>query len=310
MFESVDAYAHIGLPRFITVEQFVKVMDRHGVQRAIVAAADTCPDLHEVSRAIVEYPERFRAVGVPLGSTFDEIAISLRNQARSGFIGIRIFDRMIVEMPGLLKVMGELNLVPYVVGGPGLSPAARQLAAFLEGGADRLVVAPHFAGAASPAVLEVPGPVRDLFDHPRLLVIFSRHGANDTQVIGDWARALIGRLGWSRILFGSEFPVCLWRNESYASTLEWVKTLEQPVDEALFYGGNALRSLWNWPAGSPRRIGKTHRPTGGLVNLFNRQGLEIPEEVHQRLLARFLVDNPDGLDYRAFITRILVEAGQ
>lgn len=34
-------------------------MGAHGIQRAIVADADTYPDLPEVSRAILEYPDRF-----------------------------------------------------------------------------------------------------------------------------------------------------------------------------------------------------------------------------------------------------------
>ena len=84
MSERIDAYAHIGLPRFASVEQFLAVMDRHGVQKAFVAAADTCPDIDEVSRAIVEYPERFRAVGVPLGD--HSLKSALRCSARRNVV--------------------------------------------------------------------------------------------------------------------------------------------------------------------------------------------------------------------------------
>jgi predicted TIM-barrel fold metal-dependent hydrolase len=307
MSERIDAYAHIGQPRFVTVEQYLAVMDEHGIQKAMVAAADTCPDIREVSRAIVEYPQRFRAVGVPLGDTFVEIRASLEHQAECGFLGIRIFDRMIAEYPRLLQVMADLNLIPWVVGGPALAPAAGLLAEFLGGAEDRFVVAPHFAGAASPQLLEAPGPVRDLFAHPRLLVIFSRHGAYEAQLVRAWAAALVEKIGWKRILFGSEFPVCLWRNESYQSTLDWVKSLGLDVDAEAFEGGNAARWLWERPVRPPRRVDAPAPAGSGVINLFARQGLEIPEKAHQRLLARYLEGSRGDADYRAFITRLLLE---
>jgi predicted TIM-barrel fold metal-dependent hydrolase len=307
MSERIDAYAHIGRPRFVTVEQYLAIMDRHGIQRAVVAAADTCPDIGEVSRAILEYPQRFRAVGVPLGETFAEISASLRKQAECGFLGIRIFDRMLAEHPRLLGVMVELNLIPWVVGSPALAPAAGLLADYLKGAEDRLVVAPHFGGAASPHVLEENSAVRELFEHPRLLVIFSRHGAYDPVLVRGWAAALAAKIGWKRILFGSEFPVCLWRNESYQSTLDWARVLFPDLDADAFAGGNAWRYLWQRPVPTPRRVDAPPPPGAGMINLFARQGLEIPEKLHQRLLARYLREGSGDADYRAFITRLLLE---
>ena len=116
---------------------------------------------------------------------------------------------MIAEHPRLLGVMADLNLIPWVVGGPALEPAAKLLVDFLEGGADRCVVAPHFGGAASPQVLEPPGWVRDLFEQPRLLVIFSRHGAYDPDLVE------AGRQRWSKRLAGSAF--CLEASSRFAS---------------------------------------------------------------------------------------------
>jgi predicted TIM-barrel fold metal-dependent hydrolase len=307
MSERIDAYAHIGLPRFAAAEELIRELDRNGVQKAIVAAADTCPDIHEILRAIRRYPDRLRGVGVPLGRTFNELRDSLRQQAACGFLGIRIFDRMIAEFPELLQEMAELKLVPYVVGGAGLAPAASLLADFLAGAPDRLVVAPHFGGAADPAVLDAPGPVRDLFSHPRLLVIFSRHGAYDAQLVQSWASALIEKAGPERILYGSEFPVCLWRNESYQSTLNWAQTLDPAPDPDRFYGGNARRYLWekSLPPASPIELAGWVVP--GTVRLFGGQGIDLPEAIQQELLASYLQEEGRGEDYRAYITRIFLE---
>lgn len=308
MSERIDAYAHIGLPRFATAEQLLSVLDRHGVARAVVAAADTCPDLAEVSRAAAAYPERLRAVGVPLGETEAEIRASLEYQARAGFLGIRIFDRMLAAYPALLEGLGDLGLVPYVVGGPALAPAAKLLADFLAADDGRLVVAPHFGGVAAPELLDAPGPVNELFSHPRLLVIFSRHGAHEPLAVRAWARALAAKIGWGRILFGSEFPVCLWRGESYQSTLEWVNGLEPPETAGEAFAGGNARRLWERRLPPARELQAPRPPAGGKVTLFPQLGLDIPEELHQRWLARYL-ESGGGEDYRVFVTRLLLAGG-
>ena len=318
MSERIDAYAHLGLPRFITVEEFIQVMDRHRIDRAIAAGADTCPDLPEVSRAIVEYGGRFLAVGVPLGDSLDEIGESMRHQAGCGFSGIRIFDRMIAAYPSLLGLIGDLGLVPWVVGGPALTAAAKLLVGYLEAGSDRWVVAPHFAGAADPLLLDSSGPVRDLFQHPNFLVIFSRHGAYEPQIVRAWAQKLVTLMGWERILFGSEFPVCLWRNESYQSTLDWAKTLAVPfstVQRDTFYGANAARILWDRPARPARLVDSKYSPanwpTPDTLPLFTTQGIDFPVEMHRRLLSRYLTGEQENFpDYRAFLTQVFVEASR
>ena len=318
MSKRIDSYAHLGLPRFITVDEFIQVMDRHDIQRAFAAGADTCPDLPEVSRAIVEHGERFRAVGVPLGDSLDEIEESIRHQAACGFLGIRIFDRMIAAYPSLLSLIGDLGLIPWVVGGPALAIAAQLLVDYLKVDPYRLVVAPHFAGAAEPQVLDFPGPVRDLFQHPRFLVIFSRHGAYQQQVVRAWAQKLVTLVGWERILFGSEFPVCLWRNENYQSTLDWVKTLDVPFStgqQDAFYGGTASQSLWDRPVQPARLVDRKYSPeswpTPATLPLFTSQGIDFPVELHRRLLSHYLAEAYKNFtDYRTYLTHVFVENGR
>ncbi len=68
-----------------------------------------------------------------------------------------------------------------------------------------------------------------LYANPRFHVAFTRHGALGHTPLEAWARALVARIGWSRILWGSEWPVALWRNESFASTRDWVLRLDPPA---------------------------------------------------------------------------------
>ena len=81
-----------------------------------------------------------------------------------------------------------------------------------------------------------------LFDHPRLFVAFTRHGALGHTPLERWAHALVRRVGWGRLIWGSEWPVALWRDETYRSTLDW--PLRFGPDESglqAFRHGNAQR---------------------------------------------------------------------
>ena len=49
----LDAFAHVSLPRFIGAEELLRIMDDNGVEMAMVTTADTCPDVQELSDAIV-----------------------------------------------------------------------------------------------------------------------------------------------------------------------------------------------------------------------------------------------------------------
>src|ERR1700733_580585 len=104
----IDAYAHVSLPRFLSIPEMLEVMQKHNVQQAILATADTCPDLETLSQAQVEHPEKFRSVGMPLGENVEQIKLSIAAQLNSGFIGIRLMDSLVLEHPQILDVIGGL----------------------------------------------------------------------------------------------------------------------------------------------------------------------------------------------------------
>ena len=54
----LDSYAHVALPRFMSADEFVRIMDENGVEKAHVCTAETCPDLAELSRAAVAQNSR------------------------------------------------------------------------------------------------------------------------------------------------------------------------------------------------------------------------------------------------------------
>ncbi len=242
----IDFYAHVSLPRFLSVEDCLRLMDLHGVEAAVLSTAETCPDIQELSRAITSYPDRFRAVGMPLGRDDAAIRDNVAAQLDSGFSGIRLPATLIARTPEILDMVGQAGKFAIVVGECGLRPAATELADFLDRYPDSFVVAGHFGGPTDPALLSADAAVARLFDHPSLHVAFTRHRALGHLPVEAWARALLARIGWSRVLWGSEWPVALWRNESYRETLDWaLRFAPSDAELAAFRYGNARRLLFD-----------------------------------------------------------------
>ena len=310
-----DAYGHVSLPRFLSASEYLKVMDENGVKMAMVCTAETCPDLGELSRAAVEHGERFRVAGLPLGDGPAEIEEGVAAQMDSGFIGVRIPDSLIAGRPGILDVLGKAGGIPFVVGSGGFPSAAAALCGFLDKYPDALVCGPHFAGGGDPEILSANRDVARLFDHPRFAVIFSRHGAFERERLLAWAMAVVARVGWGRIMYGSEYPVALFRDETYASTVSWIDSsgLNPGLKEKeAFLGENARRLIFEKPVKKARPLDKRwcrmDLRREAPVWLFTGRTLDVPEDAHRKLLEAYLKQGGEKSgSYRDFVTRVLVK---
>jgi hypothetical protein len=218
----VDAYVHVGVPRFQTVQDAITVMESAGIEKALVCPFTTCPDLRTVHSAIAGWPDRFVAAGVPVGGDRDEVTAGMRAQFVAGFAGMRLAGEDVRDRPWLLDVIGEHHGFAIVCGSGGLEENAAPLLAYLDRYPDGLVVGGHFAGPREPEVLDRDEDVRALFTHERFLVVFSRQGLFPEPVIMPWAARLVELVGWDRLVWGSEAPVLHWREESIASAITWV----------------------------------------------------------------------------------------
>jgi predicted TIM-barrel fold metal-dependent hydrolase len=221
------------------------MMDTHDIEAAVLSTAETCPDVRELSRAITSHSDRFRAVGMPLGADGGAIRDNIRAQLDSGFSGIRFPATLIEQDPDLLDIIGQAGRFAIVVGNNGLHAAAEHLADFLDSYPQSFVVAGHFGGPAEPRLLTENAAVAQLFSHPSLYVAFTRHGAMAHLPVDAWARAVLAMIGWKRVLWGSEWPVALWRNESYRSTLDFpLRFGPNAAELEAFRYGNAKRLLF------------------------------------------------------------------
>lgn len=237
----IDAYAHVGMPRFVTIDDYLGVMARSGIDRAVLCSFDSSPDLAAIHGAISRWPEKFRGLGVPLGNDRQEMEAATRAQLAAGFSGLRLSDADVRERPWLLDIIASYGAVAIVCGQVTSPDCARLLLENLERNPQAIVIGGHFAGGGEPSIL-AGGAVGALLSHPRFHVVFSRHGGFSAEAIAGWAEAVVAHTGWQRILWGSEVPVLFWRNETIASAMSWVDRLSPAAEErAAFFGGNAAR---------------------------------------------------------------------
>jgi predicted TIM-barrel fold metal-dependent hydrolase len=251
----IDAYAHVGLPRFQSLADYRLVMADNGVDRAVLCSFDSSPDLAEIHHAITDEPDRFRAIGVPLGNDDTEIHAGAKAQLAAGFSGLRLTEADLAERPYLLEMIGEAAGAALIAGQSSNPATAEILLRYLERYPAARVVGCHFAGLADPSVLD-DKTVRELFAHPGFYVVFSRQGAIPPQVVKSWAEAIIEVTGWERLLWGSEATVLFWRNETMADAIDWVKELSPTAEQlAAFRAGNAERLYFGKPvSAAPLRM--------------------------------------------------------
>jgi hypothetical protein len=244
----IDGYLHIGLPRFQSAADAFAVLAAEGIDKAVACPFTTCPDLAEVHKALRSAPDRIRAAGLPLGADRAEVEKGIGAQLRAGFDGLRLSGEDVAERPWILDALGADGGFALVCGSEGLHTGAEALLSYLDRYPDALVLGGHFAGPTDPAVFrDFPATAR-LFAHDRFAVICSRQGLFDPGVMRDWMDALIERVSWRRLLWGSEAPVLHWRDEPIADALRWAESFAPDAEQAAdFYSGNAQRLIFDRP---------------------------------------------------------------
>ena len=239
---TVDAYSHVGLPRFQSICDYEKVMLSAGIDRAVLSAFGSSPDLGGLHRALLAKPDTYRLVGIPAGRGRVQVEAAVRAQFAAGFSALRLADDDVAESPWLFDVIGAHGTIAFVCGGVvSTEEGARILLQHLERHSDAVVVGGHFASPRDPSVLDT-GAVAELFRHPRFSVVFSRQGAFGSQLVETWAAALVELVGWDRLMWGAESPILYWRDETMESAMAWIDRLSPTeAERAAFFGGNAER---------------------------------------------------------------------
>jgi hypothetical protein len=137
----------------------------------------------------------------------------------------------------------------------------------------------------------------------------------DQEQLKIWTRAVVDLTGWDRIMYGSEFPVALWRDETFRSTQGWIDQVgltPAPAEREKFFYGNAHRLFFARPRPARLIDSKWERSdwkTDAPVWLSQKKGVDLPEESHRRLMRAYLAKGGDtGVgSYRDFVTVMIVD---
>jgi hypothetical protein len=310
----IDAYHHVGLPRFQSAADVIAALDGAGVDKALVCAFETCPDLLEVHRTLMSAPERILALGLAIGDERAHIEAAMMAQLAAGFSGFRLSGGDIERTPWVLDLVGEQGAIALVCSSEGLHREAAALLAMLREFPDALVVGGHFAGPTELSVFEAPG-VAELFAHERFAVIASRQGLYDDAVLEPWFAELRRRLGAGRLLWGSEAPVLYWRDETIADAAKWAAArIGDPLELAAVLGDAAERLLFSRPRARPGPLALDFNPmsfTDVKPAAMWPHGLSLPDAIAGRIVHHWLHSSGGGADgstLRELLTCLLDDA--
>jgi hypothetical protein len=296
---TVDAYMHVGEPRFGSSAEALAACDRWGTHKAVLVLGPGVPDIPALIEAQRARPGAIRTIGIPYGDTPERRLACAEACWAAGVLGFRLQRDEPLDNPRLIAQLGERGGWAYATD-PLLSP--RHTEFYLEWLArypQARIGAPHFLGT------DIRGLDDDraerLLKHSRFCAIFSRHGQKGSQEpypyadLKPWVARTISWCGWERVLWGSEYPVLYWRGEQIDEARRWLDDLGVEMGEAeraAYLGGNAERLLFSAPAPQATLLDLPDwlraYPRTRPIQIAPTGPFELPPEVYGPLLSDYL----------------------
>jgi amidohydrolase family protein len=320
----IDAYAHVGAPRFGSAEEALAVGDRWGISNVNLVLGPGVPNLAALRRAQELGGDRVRCFGIPFGGTEAQRNELADVQLRLGIAGMRLMPFEIASNATILDKLGERGLWLFAINPYDSAEVIRALLDWLEKYPHGRIASSHFLRpmrvdqACDDSVL-----FRELLAHPRFFAILSRHGGTDSREPyphedhRPWVEDLVDIMTWRKLMWGSEYPVLYWRNERIDEAIRWIDALGvalSPTDRGKFLGGNAQRLFFDAPA--PPAAGIETPPwvaeqwsRQGVVPLFPTQQacFSVPMSLYEKLhseYVRLIGDHPE-LKFNDYLVDVL-----
>jgi hypothetical protein len=317
----IDAYAHIGYPRYGTPEQLIAIWRQWDIARGNIALPPGMPDFEGLARARAVLGEDVRLFGIPYGEDERARRELAELQVRFGIAGMRLMPNEMIDDPQVLGILGDAGLCLMAINVYQSRELTRTMIDWLEKFPRGTIAAPHFLRTSpidgdecNPGVAD-PAAFRDLLRHPRMHAIFSRHGGASAQPdphhdLRPWVDDVVPLLTWERVMWGSEIPVIYHRDEQVDQARDWLKRLGVSMDEAeegAYLAGNAERLFFSRPAPSsedvifPRWVGEGLRrfiDTNSPVPVIRSGPLQVPLDLHGKLMDAYLDYQRDHSEVR------------
>jgi hypothetical protein len=299
----VEAYAHVGDPRYGSLSNAERFLDRLGIRQSILVLGPGMPDLASLMHARRRHGSDVRLMGIPFGETEAQRRELVELQIRMGISGMRLMPFEIEPNLPVLERLGEEGLWLFAINPYDSMPATRFLLNWLERHPRGRVASPHFLVPETIAQRTAePDLFKALLRHPRVHAILSRHGgvgsAEDYphRDLRPWVEELAEFVTWDRLMWGSEFPILCQRNERPETVRDWMLNLGVELSEQereAFYAGNARRLFFDdaAPAGEdvsvPAWVAE-QTPRDAQVYLFPHNRMFLPMEDYGTLLTDYM----------------------
>jgi predicted TIM-barrel fold metal-dependent hydrolase len=298
----IDAYLHVGGLRFGPADLAVRELARYGIARGIMVLPPVCPDFDALRRARELMGDAVRLVGIPFGDTDARRAELTAWQIAFGITGMRMMPHEITENQSSLDLMGAAGAWLFAINPCDSAEITSCLLDWLEKHPSARIASPHFLkpGRLDRMVAD-PSSARQLLAHPRFFAILSRQGATgSTQPyphpdLRGWVEDVVAIMGWEKILWGSEYPVIHWRDETMPCAVRWIRDFLPKTDEGdltKFIGQNAERLFFTDPApndsAGPAPSWLPSPPHAGLAVPMAQKGIKLPPEACEKITRLYL----------------------
>lgn len=297
----IDAYMHVGGPRFGAASLALREMERHDLTHANIVLPPAMPDFAALAAAREAKGDRVRLFGIPFGETEGQREELTRWQIAFGVSGFRLMPHEIAANAASLALLGEHGRCLMAINPYDSTEVQRTLLRWLETHPAGYVACPHFFKPMRVAeAVEDVGLFHELLRHPRFFVIFSRHGKTGTGTqyphpdLKPWVEDVVAETGWEKVMWGSEYPVLFWRDEQIPEAAAWLGELMPELSpEALlaFRGENARRIFFAQPtpakeAGAPPAWLAEQAGSGFAVPIA-QNGVRLSDRLTQQIMEAY-----------------------
>jgi hypothetical protein len=298
----VDAYAHIGNPRFGSLKNLESYLSGLSIQQAVIVLGPGLPDYKSIDTVMRKHGDNFRFVGIPFGETLTERREFAEIQIDMGILGMRFMPFEIESSREIVKRIGEQGLCLFAINPYHSTETVKTLIDWLENYPQAKVVCPHFLlTEAIDNRIKDPILFRTLLSHPNFHAILSRHGGVESRKpyphldLKPWVEEIVELVTWKRLMWGGEFPIFFERGETIENVRDWILnlgiTMSQQEKES-FYSNNSKKLLFEeMPLAYKKRqlpdwIEKQQQQLN--VKLFTNRSIEIDMNDYDKLLDDYL----------------------
>ena len=323
----VDAYAHIGVPRFGSLENLSKYFERLNIKQGVLALGPGLPDFESIIKAKDKFGNDIRFMGIPFGETEKQRLELGELQISMGISGMRLMPFEIEPNKELIGRLGEEGLWLFAINPYNSMEMTAYLLDWLERYPKGRIASPHFL---IPETIEKRTEdkvlFKELLKHPRFHAILSRHGGVESNMpyphvdLKPWVEEIVELVTWKRLMWGGEFPIFYERGEQPENVRDWMLNLGIEMSEENkqnFYCDNALKLLFDnehqlvnkidIPGWVQEQVDDTFK-----VGLFTTKQVSLSGEDYNVLLTEFLEEShrcPE-VDFSKYISEKLSESAE